>query len=127
MEHLIIDIGPGMQQVTLLKKENNLDQLDNLSELPEQPAVYAICGRVNNKPANARMVGTAANLREAVLMHFSDGETNECLRQFMQSIKIKELVYELLPGASSEQLAQKKTEWSAQFKPACNETLNKVY
>lgn len=129
MDHNMISnlLQPGARQMTLLKKDNNLDQLDNLNEIPAMPAVYAICGRVNNAPANPRMVGAAMNLQQAVTAHFSEAETDDCLGAFMRSIKIKELVYEILPDATPELLAQKKEAWTAKLNPACNEELNKVY
>lgn len=129
MEHNIIDVlaSPGIQKMVLLKKDNNLDHLDNLGEIPDMPAVYAICGRVNGAPANPRAVNAAMNLRQAVVDHFSTTEEDECVRTFMQSIKIKELVYEILPDASAAVLEEKRNKWVEKFRPSCNEVLNKVY
>jgi len=111
----------------LYKKENNLDQVDNLHELPELPAVYAISGRINGVPANCRYIGITQNLCESIKKHFSDSETHVCLRQFMQSIKIKTLNYEVTLDFSSEELTKKKEEWEKRFKPECNDKLNEVF
>ena len=111
----------------LYKADNNLDKVDNLNDLPNEKAVYAISGRINGKPANCRYVGECDNLQSAIRLHFSDAETDHCLRQFMQSIKIKTLDYVLLPGSTQAERDQIKTEWKVTYKPECNEQLNKVF
>ena len=116
-----------VKDFVLYKKNNNLDQEDNLDDLPEAPAVYAISGRINGAPANCRHVGVTHNLRESVKIHFSDAEPDACLKQFMQSIKIKTLNYELLDEHEPQVLDSKKAAWSERFKPECNEALNEVF
>jgi hypothetical protein len=131
MEHnfVKVDDGANLKRTVIYQKDNNLDQLDNLNSLPEGPAVYAVCGRVNGEPANPRYIGEALNLREQVKNHFNKliSQPTPCFGEFMQSIKIKELVYELLPGASDEERKQKKEEWERVFKPSCTEVLNEVH
>ena len=125
IDHNILNIesdGRIMTQ-TLLNADNNLDGKHNIDELPELPSRYAICGRVNGKPANARYVGVTDNLRTAVEKHFSE-ESDQSLKTFMTSIKIKELVYELLEDVD---MTASKDEWVSLFKPECNEELNKTY
>ncbi len=128
MEHNYIEVEeiPAVKQMVLHQKDNNLDRLDNLDELPAEAAVYAICGRVNGKPANARFVGVSANLQASVKEHFKGlPEGKECFKQFMQSIKTKVIVYELLSGAEDPE--QKRNEWQRNFKPDCNEVLNEIH
>ncbi len=114
-------------EVILHKKDNNLDGKDNLDELPIEKAVYAICGRINGSPANCRYVGETVNLQEVVRKHFSQGEEDSCLKFFMQSIKTKVLIYELMPMAGEAELLLAKSQWEAEFKPECNDELNKIH
>src|SRR5258708_6283901 len=107
MEHNYISVGEqeSITALVIFQKDNNLDGRDNLDSLPETPAVYALCGRVNNQPANARFVGESENLRRAIRQHFDPSASvgDECLREFMLSIKTKTLLYELLPVSSHEE------------------------
>lgn len=131
MDHNYIDIenDAAIKNTVINQKDNNLDKLDNLNELPEAAAVYLICGRVNGKPANPRYVGQTENLRKEIKDHFDlkVDVTNECVKTFVQSIKIKELVYQLLPEASEEERTEMKTDWEQRFQPDCNEVLNEVH
>jgi hypothetical protein len=56
MEHNFINtvIDEAIQCMIVQQKDNNLDGIDNLDQLPGKPTVFAVCGRVNGKPANAR-------------------------------------------------------------------------
>jgi len=120
-------LNQGVESLVIYKYDNNLDRKDNLGQLPREKAVYALAGRINSEPANYRFIGVTDNLQDAVRQHFSPEETRECLRNFMQSIKIKMLVYQLLPGISEEGAAQKLQEWENIYKPECNDTLNEVF
>ena len=111
----------------IYKEDNNLDKKDNLNEIPAKNAVYAILGRINGKPSNCRYVGITNNLQEAIKTHFSLNEKDECLREFMQSIKIKTLNYQLMEDFTEEELNNALKEWEKEYKPECNEELNKVY
>ncbi len=112
--------------VTILyKKDNNLEQKDNLDTLPNGPAVYGIFGRINGEPANCRHVAATKNLKQAILHHFSDSESYDCLRTFMQSIKIKMLVYQELDASAD--FEDMKLQWEARYKPECNEQLNHIH
>ena len=131
MEHHYLDISqyPDSKRTILHEKDNNLDKEDNLDSLPEEAAVYAICGRVNGQVANTRHVGETKNLKRTIRECFNpnSGILSDCVREFVLSIKTKELIYEVASGLSEEQRVEKKNNWEKQFKPQCNEVLNKVY
>lgn len=131
MEHNYItaEEQAGIRSIVIFQKDNNLDGKDNLDTLPGEPAVYAICGRVNEKPANPRYIGTSENLRQAVSAHFDGSQpaVSDCFREFMLSIKIKELVFQLMPGSSEGERAAAKEKWEKQYKPECNKELNEVH
>jgi excinuclease UvrABC nuclease subunit len=127
MEPNYLKIDRNIESLIIYQKDNNLDKLDNLDELPAAPGVYAICGRVNDKPANCRYIGETDNIREAIKSHFRRDEPYECLREFMQSIKIKHLLYELTKDSNSKSRVLKKEEWEKEFKPTCNKELNEVH
>ncbi|MCG8318427.1 MAG: hypothetical protein MI921_02895 [Cytophagales bacterium] len=128
-DHNYIQLSDDVEikYVVLYKKDNNLDELDNLNELPEQAAVYAICGRVNGQPVNPRFVGVTSNLKESIMKHFDSSESHDCLRQFMQSIKIKSLIYKVLEDSGEEQREKAKLHWQDKYKPECNEMLNEIH
>lgn len=119
--------GKRVTDFRIFKKDNNIDGLDNLDELPTSEAVYAICGRINGAPANCRYVGHTNNLQLAIKKHFSSEEPYACLKQFMQSIKIKTINFELMEGSTESERIERKELWEDEMKPACNETLNEVF
>lgn len=131
MEHnyIAIEEQTGINRVVLFEKDNNLDGQDNIDTLPDVPAVYAVCGRVNGKPANPRYIDATENLRQTIRSYFdrSQPAPNECFKEFMLSIKIKELVYQLMPEASVEERAAAKEQWEKKYKPACNKELNQIH
>jgi hypothetical protein len=131
MEHHYVDISllPGCSKTVLDQRDNNIDRMDNLDTLPEAPAVFAICGRVNGQTANPRYVGTTDNLRQTIKQCFEPHSKflPDCVRQFVLSIKTKELVYETIQNFSPEENHKRKKSWEDKFKPQCNEVLNKVY
>lgn len=118
-----------IKSLVIFQKDNNLDKKDNLDTLPELPAVYAICGRVNNQAVNPRYVGESENLRVTIQQHFdkSGFSEDECCREFMFSIKTKVLVYELMPSSSKEERLVRKNEWELKYKPVCNKELNEIH
>jgi len=125
--YIEVDAQAGTEQLVIHHHEYNLDKKDNLDSLPAEPAVYAICGRVNGQPVNARYVGTTTNLAAAVKAHYLDTETNEGLLQFMRSIKTKTLVYKVLAAATEQERENAGTEWENKFNPTCTDELNRVY
>ncbi|MBD0259619.1 MAG: hypothetical protein ICV83_28195 [Cytophagales bacterium] len=128
-QYIQLEAGSATRSLVLFQKDNNLDGKDNLGSLPEAPAVYAICGRVNGTPANPRYVGETDDLQRAVRMHFEASEPgqDECFKEFMLSIKTKVLLYEVLPGSTGEERQAKKREWEATYKPVCTKELNEVH
>lgn len=131
MEHNYIKIEENstVKTTILYQRDNNLDKKDNLETLPATPAVFAVCGRVNGEPVNPRFVGETDNLQQAVRKLFDPTEkfSSECFRDFMLSIKTKQLVYELLPDTRQEERINIKNTWQEKFKPECNEQLNEIH
>lgn len=131
MDHNIIETEEqkDLQALVIYKKDNNLDQRDNLDELSTDPAVYALCGRVNGQPSNPRFIGESDNLQVAIKQHFDPQkeQPTECLKEFMQSIKIKYLLYQSMPGKNEVDRQKIVKEWSDKYQPTCNEEINKVY
>jgi excinuclease UvrABC nuclease subunit len=103
-----------MATETIILDENNLD------DLPVRKSVYAIFASIDNKPVNCRYVGETDNLKERTNYHFSKSEQNECLKEFMQSNKMKILIYELLPNSDKEERLKKEKEWIRKYNPQCN-------
>ena len=124
---LNLDNEPQICRLVLLQSENNLEKKDNLELIPDGRAVYAICGRVNGILANPRYVGKTDNLRQSIKNHFGESfiEDTKCFKDFMLSIKTKELVYELVSNQST--LLIKFEEWESRFQPKCTEELNKIH
>lgn len=130
MEHHYVtaDQPSSVRVVNIRHKTNSLDQADSTHELPEEPAVFVVTGRVNGQPANPRYVGRTLNLRETVEGLFDANQAapadHDCFKQFMLSIKLKVLLYE---PTAPELLDGKQAEWQQKFKPACNEVLNEIH
>lgn len=133
MEHnyLNLEANPKIAHQTIHQRDNNLDHIDNLHELPNTPAVFAVCGRVNGKAVNPRYVGETDDLQHAIILLFHKSEPapdgNTCFKEFMMSIKTKELVYELFPGSDVQSRKVTKAEWEKRFQPKCNEELNEIH
>ena len=131
MIHLYIKLEGDLRHTILYEKGNNLEGKDNLSDLPAEPAVYAICGRVNGQPANPRFVGEADNLQEAVKNHFSTAEAVtedlKCVNDFIHSIKTKVLVYQIATGITEDARRRIKERFIEMYEPRCNEEMNTVY
>ncbi len=134
MEHNIIEtttVENSFKTQMLLQQENNLDKKDNLDELPTSPAVFAICGRVNGKPANPRYVNISNNLRETVKLLFDKDDTSlnvsDCVKSFVLSIKIKTIIYQDINDLIEQQREEIKMEWERKYKPECNEQLNEIH
>jgi predicted GIY-YIG superfamily endonuclease len=92
--------------------------------LPRRKAVYAIFARSKDsgKPINCRYVGETDNLQERMEAHLRDDEPNACLRQFMQSDKIKLTLYELMPDSTSEERREMERQWIKKYNPTCNKS-----
>lgn len=127
MTHEYIQPEESVRQLVLQHKDFNLDKKDNLDDLPALPAVYAICGRVNGQPVNARFVGATDDLLAAVKSHFGETEGNDMLRNYMRSIKIKMLLYKAMPYSTEEEREVVRQEWENRMQPKCTDELNQVY
>ena len=129
MEHVFISLDQlnATANQVIHHKENNLDKKDNINELPDQQAVYAICGRVNGQLANCRFVGATDNLQKSVRSHFEGGIDDACVDTFFSSIKTKMIVYKVLQDSSNEELEALKKSWTEMLNPVCNEELNEVF
>ena len=94
----------------------------NLDNLPKRKAVYAIFAQNKDtkEPINCRYVGETDNLEERTKTHFSDNESNEKLREFMQSDKTVMMVYEMLPDSDKKERLAKESEWINKYKPEYN-------
>ena len=95
----------------------NLDQLDNLGELPEEPAVFGIFAIINDQPVNCRYVGETENLRGVITSLF-ESPPGEGLRQFMQGPWIKMLLYEKAVGLTNPERQSVVSQWARTHKPA---------
>lgn len=105
----------------MAKETVNLSEM-NLDNLPQRKAVYAIFAseKDSQKPINCRYVGETDNLEERTKKHLGNSEQNECLKEFMQSDKVKLMTYELLPNSDKQDRFAKENEWIELYKPKCN-------
>ena len=104
-------------ETVIYERNNNLDKRDNLDELPGEKAVYAIYSRINGRAANCIYVGETNNLQSAIMSHFQPSELNTGLKDFMQSIKLKALVYTLMPDSTKEERMRIVSEWKKEKQP----------
>ena len=93
---------------------------DNLGDLPEKKAVYAIF----DNGFNCIYVGQTKNLRQRMTEHFSENEKNECLRKFMQSDNEKVLTWEILDSSDEDERLEKEKEWIKRYNPKCKKISN---
>lgn len=101
-------------------KEYNIDDKDNINELPEEPAVFGIFAIIHEVPVHCRYVGSTDNLRKSVRDVF-ENPGSEGLKKFMQSPWIQMLCYELLPKSLEEERKQKEEEWLRDYGPKVTE------
>lgn len=131
MQHNFIQIEDSEStELTLFQKDNNLDKLDNLNDLPQEAAIFVICGKVNGQAANPRYVGLAKNLREQIKLLFTEGTHHQspCLREFMLSIKTKHILYKTVQeDISTEGSLNLKRTWEILYRPDCNDEMNKIH
>lgn len=95
---------------------------NKLGELPRRKAVYAIFAQreKTNELINCHYVGETDNLEERTKAHFSKKEANACLLKFMQSDRIKSMLYELMPNSTEEDRTRKEKQWIEKHNPKCN-------
>jgi hypothetical protein len=101
-------------------KDYNLDHKDNLHELPEDKAVFAIFGIVDGEPVNCRLVGETENLQKNVRSLF-ERPASEGLKKFMQGAWLQMLIYELMPGSSASERQTGMHGWMLKYNPAIDE------
>ena len=127
MLHDFLKFDESFTVFQLKNKLYSIDGEDNIDQVPESPAVYAVCGRVNSETANCRYIGKSENLRETVASHFLPGEIDTCFREFMNSIKTKVLVYKAFDKADDQEMTSEYTRLQKSIKVNCNEELNQVF
>lgn len=101
-------------------KDYNLDEKDNLHQLPTEKAVFGIFGIVNEEPINCRFVAETENLRDAVKDVFENPQS-EGMKKFMQGPWIQMLVYELMPNNSKKDREAAVEEWTQKYEPNIDE------
>jgi hypothetical protein len=104
----------------IFHKKYNLDQKDNLDELPEEPAVFGIFGIVHKIPVHCRFVGATDNLRNAVRYVF-EKPSSKGLKKFMQGPHIQMLCYDPMPNSSEEDRKTMEEIWVKTYEPNIND------
>lgn len=127
MLHDFLKFAESFTAFQLKNKLHSIDGEDNLDQVPELPAIYAVCGRVNGETANCRYLGKCKNLREAVANHYLPSEADACFQEFMDSIKTKVLVYKTFNKADDQRVASEYAELQRSVKINCSEKLNQVF
>ncbi|MBC9929284.1 hypothetical protein [Chitinophaga qingshengii] len=84
---------------------------ENLSDIPAIPAVYAICARVNGRPANCRFIGETDDLKKSLHHHFGEEEQSRRLYSFMRSAKQKVLIYLPMDGEEPAKRCSTEKYW----------------
>jgi len=103
-------------QKEIFHKDYNLDKKDNLSEIPETPAVFGIFAIIHKVPVHPRLVEATDNLRKRVKEIFENPE-GEGMKKFMQGPWIQMLCYEEMADSSEEDRKQKQEEWTRKYEP----------
>ncbi|WP_205514654.1 hypothetical protein [Longitalea arenae] len=93
----------------------NLEQKDNLDQLPPSAAVFGIFAIVNEQPVNCRYVGYTDNLRQSIAALFEHAEGG--LKLFMQGPWIKMLKYQLTGELAADKQQQFINEWNNKYYP----------
>ena len=92
------------------------------SDLPNKKAVYAVFAqhKTSHEPVHCRYVGETDNLAERTTAHFSPAESNDRLKEFLQSGKTKLMLYELMPDSTEEDRQEKVKTWIKKHRPMRN-------
>lgn len=101
-------------------RDYNLDQVDNLEELPAEKAVFGLFGIVDEKPINCRFIGESENLKESIQGLFEKPPT-EGMTKFMQGPWVQMLMYETMVEATQEERQEVVDEWVNQYQPKIDE------
>lgn len=107
---------------TLFHKDYNLDEKDNISLVPTEPAVFGLCAIIHEKPTHCRYIGETENLQQAIRDLFEKPEdVSEGFKKFMHGPWIKRMVYGLMPDSSPENRQKETEEWREKYNPKCDE------
>lgn len=107
-------------KMEIYHKDYNLQNKDNLNNLPDSPAVFGIFGIIHDTPIHPRFVGATKNLRDEIKGLFEHAASNG-LKKYMQGPWIKMLSFELCNGLSDEELKAKKDAWIREYEPMVDE------
>jgi len=103
-------------KLEIFHREFNIDNKDNLSEIPDKPAVFGVFAVINDTPVHPRYIGSCENLQKKV-RELYESPNSEGLRKFMQEEWIQMLCYEIVDNLTSEQLLEKERKWISFYKP----------
>ncbi len=130
MNHVFIDETFPFKEndkiLLLMHRDYDIEKRNTLDQLPSKPGIVAICGRVNGRLANCRMVRLTDDIQLAVKKLYDDSEADSCLMAFMRSIKTKVALYKIL-DEQRENNEEILIEWTKILAPVCTEEMNKVY
>lgn len=101
-------------------KEYNIDDKDNISEIPAKPGVYGLFGIIHEVPVHCRWVEASDNIQKAVKKAFENPE-GEGMKNFMQSPWIQMLCYDVMEDSTEEERALKAEEWTKEYEPKIKE------
>jgi hypothetical protein len=109
-------------QTNIYHRDYNLDKRDNLSDLPQEKAVFGIFAMRNEKPVNCRFIDETDNLQQRIRELFEDPEKDgDGMVKFMQGPWIKHLIYESMPNSSNQERLEKLVQWEKEHRPRINE------
>lgn len=101
-------------------RDYNLIQRHNLDTVPEEPAVFALFGIVDDEPVNCRYVASSQNIRATITQLFENPHAAG-IKMFMQGPWIKMLQYQTFPTAPAEEMQRIADEWIQQYQPSIDE------
>ena len=111
-----VEVNDGME---IYHQNYNLDQKDNLDQIPEEAGIFGVFSLVRDTPSNCRIVKSSENLRQSVRLLFENAEDTG-VRKFMQGPWIKYLKYQSL-DSENEQIDELFNQWTEQFEPKVDE------
>lgn len=108
-----VDIPEKIIKKEVFHKDYNLDNKDNIEELPGLSAVYGIFAIVNEEPVNCRFIGKSSNLKKSVRELF-ESPSDEGVKEFMQGPWIKFIMYQ---EAEEAEINTMYNGWLNDYKP----------
>ena len=91
----------GEEGMEIYHRDYNLDQEDNLDQIPDTQGVLGIFSLIRNDPSNCRLIKTSGNLRETVKSLFENAD-NIGVKKFMQGPWIKFLKYLIIDSEKGD-------------------------